>query len=96
MVRHCAEAMTLERISREVGLNRMALTSGFHRLFGMSVPECLQEVRIERASELLRDGTQSIAQSAGAVGYEHSCIFSTTVIRALFGHSPQKIRVIRC
>jgi AraC family transcriptional regulator, transcriptional activator of the genes for pyochelin and ferripyochelin receptors len=67
--------MTLERISREVRLNRMALTSGFRRLFGMSVPECLQEVRIERASELLRDGTQSIAQSSGAVGYEHSCIF---------------------
>jgi AraC-like DNA-binding protein len=74
----------------------MALTSGFRRLFGMSVPDCLQEVRMERASELLRDGTQSIAQTAGAVGYEHSCIFSTTVIRALFGHSPQKIRVIRC
>src|SRR5579871_1455546 len=39
---HYAEAITLDRISREVGLNKMALTSGFRQLFGMSVYDCIQ------------------------------------------------------
>jgi len=91
LTRHYSEAITLERISKEVGLNRMALTSGFRQLFGMSVHDCLQKERMEHAYELLQDKTNTIAQVAEAVGYSHSCNFSTA-FHGYFGCTPQKAR----
>jgi transcriptional regulator GlxA family with amidase domain len=57
----------------------------------MSVHDCLQKVRMERAYELLQDDTYSIAWIAGAVGYDHPCNFSTA-FRGYFGYAPHKIR----
>jgi AraC-like DNA-binding protein len=94
LARHYAEPITLERISKEVGLNKMALTSGFRELFGMSVYDCLQKERMEHAYELLQDQAYSIAQVAEAVGYGHSCNFSTA-FRARYGCTPQAARGLR-
>lgn len=91
LTRRYAEAITLERISKEVSLNKMALTSGFRRLFGMSVYDYLQKQRLERAYELLQDESYTIARVAEAVGYTHACNFSTA-FRAHFGCTPQKAR----
>lgn len=93
VVRHYAEPITLDWISKEVGLNKMALTSGFRQLFGMSVYDCLQKERMERAYELLQDNAQSIAQVAEAVGYNHSCNFSTA-FHGYFGFTPHKVRSV--
>jgi AraC-like DNA-binding protein len=86
-----SESVTLAQIAREVGLNRMALTTGFKELFGMSVYEYLRKERMERAYDLLQDEANSITQVAQAVGYEYSCNFSTT-FRAYFGCTPQNAR----
>jgi AraC-like DNA-binding protein len=89
--RHYAEPITLERISREVGLNKVALTGGFRQLFGMSVYNCIQKARMERAYELLRHGARSVAQVAEAVGYQHASNFSTA-FHAYYGCTPQSAR----
>lgn len=89
--RHYAEAITLERISREAGLNRTDLTNGFRRLYGMSVYDFIQKCRMERAHELLQDPTRAIIQIAEAVGYRHPCNFSTA-FRAYYGCTPQRVR----
>ena len=86
-----AEAITLAQISKEVGLNRVALTSGFRELFGMSVYDFIQKTRMERALELLQDEANSVAQVGEAVGYSYQCNFSTA-FHAYFGCAPQKIR----
>ena len=86
-----AEPITLERISREAGLNKMALTSGFRQLFGMSVYDCIQKARMERAYELLQDESQPIVLVAEAVGYRHACNFSTA-FHAYYGCTPQSAR----
>jgi AraC-like DNA-binding protein len=86
-----AEDITLELVSRTVGLNKMALTHGFRQLFGMSVYDCLQRVRMERAYELLRNPKSTVGSVADAVGYRHSCNFSTA-FRAYFGCTPQNSR----
>jgi len=91
VARHYAEGITIERISREVGLNKAALTSGFRQLFGMSVYDCLQKERMERAYELLQDRTHTITQIAEAVGYRHACNFSTA-FHAYFGCTPHHAR----
>lgn len=88
---HFAQALSLEKICREVGLNRMALTGGFRRLFGMSVYEYLLQIRMERAYELLQDGPHSIGQVGEAVGYRHACNFSTA-FHAFYGCTPQSVR----
>ena len=88
--RYAAE-MTLEQIAAEVGLNRMALTSGFKQLFNMSVYDFVQKQRMENAYELLRDHANSVNLVAKAVGFKHACSFSTA-FRAHFGCTPQQSR----
>lgn len=89
--RHQAQPLALEWICREVGLNKTTLTSGFRQLFGMSVYDCLQKIRMEHAYELLQDESHTVAQVAKAVGYHHSCNFSTA-FHAYFGCTPQAAR----
>jgi AraC family transcriptional activator of pyochelin receptor len=89
--RSYADSITLEQISKQVGLNRMALTSGFRSLFGMSVYDYLQKLRMERAYELLQEQGHAISRVAEAVGYAHACNFSTA-FQNYFGCSPQKSR----
>lgn len=91
LMRKYAEDITLEYLCREVGLNRSALTSGFRRLFGTTVYDYLQKLRMERAHELLQEGERTVAQVAEAVGYAHSCTFSTA-FHAYFGCSPRQAR----
>lgn len=86
-----SEAITLEIISKEVGLNRRSLTSGFRDLFGMSVYDYLQKERMQRAYELLHDEGNSVARVAEAVGFSHSCNFSTT-FHSYFGRTPRSCR----
>jgi AraC-like DNA-binding protein len=82
-----ATPLTLERVSKQVGLNRLGLTSGFRRLFGLSVHDYLQKVRMDHALELLQRESVSVTSVAHAVGYSHSCNFSTA-FHAYFGCSP--------
>ncbi len=91
LLRRYAEPLTLDDIAREVGLNRMTLTAGFRQLFGASVHDFLQNVRMERAYELLQDEALSVSLVAEAVGYSHPCNFSTA-FRAHFGCAPRKVR----
>jgi len=90
LVHRYTEAISLERICREVGLNRTTLTCGFRHLFGMSVHEFLHKVRMERAHELLLEDASSVSRVAEAVGYGHSCNFSTA-FHAYFGCSPRGV-----
>jgi AraC-like DNA-binding protein len=90
-----AEDLTLDSIAREVGLNRRALTSGFRRLFAMSVHECLERRRMEEACRLLQESADSVTRIAEAVGYGHVSTFSTA-FHAYFGCSPKKTRAAGC
>ena len=90
-MRRYAEGLTLESIAREVGLNRMALTSGFRQLFGMSVHEYVRKKRMEEAHRLLQQENWSIARIAEAVGYSHVSTFSTA-FRGFFGRAPGRLR----
>jgi len=86
-----AEDLTIDQISREVGLNKVSLTSGFRELFKMSVHDFLQKKRMEKAYQMLVQDERPIAQVAQAVGFSYPCNFSTAFQR-YFGHSPTKIR----
>jgi len=86
-----AEPVSLQGLSREVGLNRVSLSVGFRQLFGITAYEYLQKQRMERAYELLQEQESSVSQIAAAVGFGHSCNFSTA-FHAYFGCTPQQAR----
>ena len=90
-----AESITIDEVAKEIGLNRVALTAGFRRLFGTSIYDYIQKQRMERAFELLRDHDYTIARIAEAVGFNHTCNFSTA-FHAYFGCTPRKARESGC
>jgi len=92
MSQHYAQELTLERLAKVVGLSRMVLSTGFRELFGTTVHDYLQKVRMLRAYELLQEqGAFSIKKVAQAVGYKHASNFSTA-FHAYFGFPPLKLR----
>ncbi len=92
-MRHFHKPLTIESVSQEVGLNKMALTTGFRQLFGISVHDCLQKIRMEHAYRLFfQDDTCSIGQVAHAVGYRHHCNFSTAFQAFFLECSPRSAR----
>lgn len=86
-----SEPFTLDEISRQAGLSRTALTSGFRRLFGISVFDFVHQQRMQAAWQMLLDGGQSVTQIAQAVGYGHSGNFSVA-FRNYFGCLPKAVR----
>lgn len=90
--KHYAKTLTLQTLSRSVGLNKTALTKGFHSLFGMSVFERIKQVRMARAYQLLSEGVCSIESIAEAVGYGHASSFSNAFTR-FYGCTPKAVRL---
>jgi len=91
LIKRYAEPITLEQLSVDVGLNRVALSAGFRHMFGTSIYNFLQKQRMERAYDLLQNESNSVKQVASAVGFKHQCNFSTA-FQAFFGCSPQQSR----
>jgi AraC-like DNA-binding protein len=62
--------MTIPKLARAVGTNEFKLKKEFKLLHGMSVFECLQNERLEKAKELLERGELSITEIANMTGYD--------------------------
>lgn len=84
---------SLDDLAKEVGVSRSGLCSGFRQIVGQSIFGYIQELRMERALELLTDSAEPITGIAYAVGYCHQSSFTVAVQRR-FGMSPSELR--RC
>lgn len=82
---------TVPELAKRVGLNRTKLMQGFKHLFGETVFDYSQRVRLNHARRLLTDTELPISDIAAAVGYEHQSSF-TVAFKACFGHSPREAR----
>ena len=71
-----AEPLSLEEIGREVGCSPFHLSRTFSREMGMSIPQYLRKLRMERAGELLRSGKYNVTEAALEVGYSSLSHFS--------------------
>ena len=60
---------SLDALGREVGVSQFYLSRTFSAETGMTIPQFLRRVRMERAAELLRAGTHNVTEAAFAVGY---------------------------
>jgi AraC-like DNA-binding protein len=70
------EPPSLEEIGREVGCSPFHLSRTFSRETGMTIPQYLRKLRMERAAELLRSGKYNVTEVAMEVGYSSLSHFS--------------------
>ena len=79
----------VEVLAQEVGLSRRQLERRLREVTGQTPAELIRQMRLERASQLLKAGAGSVSEIAYAVGYKSPNYFSTA-FREAFGHSPSE------
>lgn len=63
-------------LAHTVGTSHTQLNKGFRELYGTSVFGCLRTMRLEKARELLENGSMNVTQAALTVGYNSIASFS--------------------
>jgi AraC family transcriptional regulator, regulatory protein of adaptative response / methylphosphotriester-DNA alkyltransferase methyltransferase len=84
------ESLSLSTVARTIATSRRQLQRVFAE-HGTSFRTELQQVRMGRAAELLRDGELSVSTVARAVGYRHPAQFSKA-FRRHHGRAPSELR----
>jgi AraC-like DNA-binding protein len=76
LARDLADPPTLEALGQEVGCSPFYLSRIFSREVGLTIPQYLRNLRMERAAELLRSGRYNVTEAATEVGYSSLSHFS--------------------
>ena len=82
---------SLSELSKLIGLNNYKLKKSFKQLFGVPVFKYLQNERLTKAHELLRNGNVSIQEAAWNVGYDSLSSFSNAFANK-FGFRPSEVK----
>lgn len=86
------EDVTLEQMARAAALSPNHLIRTYRQVFGMSPHQHVVELRLRKAAQLLRDGSDlSVLAICAAVGFESPSTFSGT-FRRKTGMSPSEYR----
>lgn len=83
--------MTVQEMSEYVGIDRKYLYHIFRSKLGKSPQKYLIDYRIEKATELLKDPTLTVADVARSVGYNNAFHFSK-LFKKLIGEAPSDYR----
>jgi AraC-like DNA-binding protein len=86
-----AHPWTVDELAGNVGLSRSALAQRFTDLLGQPPMQYLAHWRLRTAARELRSGSKSLAEVAGAVGYDSEAAFSRAFKRE-FGLPPASWR----
>jgi signal transduction histidine kinase/DNA-binding response OmpR family regulator/ligand-binding sensor domain-containing protein len=79
----------VEQFSREIGMSQSQLLRKMKAISNKTVIEFLKDYRLERAAQLIRQNTGTIAEIAFAVGYENPSYF-TRSFQDKFGMLPSE------
>jgi AraC-like DNA-binding protein len=82
---------SLSQLSKQIGLNTFKLKKNFKELFGVPVFKYLQNERLTKANELLRNQKMSVQEAAWQVGYDSLSSFSNAFAKK-FGYRPSDIK----
>lgn len=82
---------TIAELARHIGLNEAKLMHDFKQLFGQTIFDFTQNLRMDEAKRLLENTELSITEIAFEVGYEYSSNF-TTAFKRRFGITPSAAR----
>jgi AraC-like DNA-binding protein len=76
LARDLEDPPTLEQLGREVGCSSFYLSRIFSQEVGLTVPQYLRKLRMEKAGELLLTGRYNVTEVAIEVGYNSLSHFS--------------------
>jgi AraC-like DNA-binding protein len=76
LARNLAKPPNLEALGQAVGCSPFYLSRIFSREVGLTIPQYLRNLRMERAAELLRTGRYNVTEAATEVGYSSLSHFS--------------------
>ncbi|RYZ40359.1 MAG: AraC family transcriptional regulator [Sphingobacteriales bacterium] len=76
------QPLTIKELSRKVAMNECYLKKGFKTLTGKTINEYQQQLRIEKAKELLQQQGQTVSEVAAILGYSSISHFSTAFKKA--------------
>lgn len=86
-----ASALTLDQLSKQVGMSKYHLHRTFKKIVGVTPMEYMTKIRISKSAELLMQTDLSITQIAHEVGYRSSSHFNV-MFRNHLGCSPTVYR----
>ncbi len=82
---------SLRSIAKRFGLNINKLNKGFKQLYGLTVFDYILKIRMERASQQLKETDISIAEISFELGYTRVSAF-TRAFKKFFGYRPNLLR----
>jgi AraC-like DNA-binding protein len=85
------ESYTIREIASSVGINERKLTQGFKELFGLTIFEYINNLRMDKAKHLLLDEKKYVGEVSEMVGYKNQQHF-TVAFKKKFGILPSKLR----
>jgi AraC family transcriptional activator of pyochelin receptor len=91
LVNNLNDPPSLTELSRKIGLNSFKLKKNFKELFGTPVFKYLQNERLQKAHELLRNEDLTIQEAAWQVGYDSLSSFSNAFTKK-YGFRPSEIK----
>jgi AraC-like DNA-binding protein len=77
------EPPDLFELGRRVGCSPFYLSRTFSQQIGVTIPQYLRQLRMERAAELLRSGKFNVTEAAMEVGYSSLSHFSQAFCQAM-------------
>jgi AraC-like DNA-binding protein len=82
---------SITQLSKMVGLNSHKLKKNFKELFGIPVFKYIQEERLNKAYDLLRNSEKTVQEAGWEVGYESLSSFSNAFYKK-FGARPNEVK----
>lgn len=76
------QTLSIKELSRRVAINECYLKKGFKAMFGKTINEYQQHLRIEEAKRLLQSEGQNVSSVASVLGYSSISHFSTAFKKA--------------
>lgn len=89
--KNLAGSYSQKDLARMVGTNEYSLRKGFKEVFGDTIFGYWQQLKMKKATQLLLDKSQTIAEISREMGYKNPQHFSTA-FKKHFGHSPSERR----
>lgn len=88
---HYMEPLSLESLAVRFSVNKNYLSSRFHKEVGMTVTDYINQIRVQRASGLLRKTSLSVQQVAEQCGFADGNYF-TRIFKKIQGVTPNEYR----
>lgn len=83
---------TVEDLAKDLNISRVQLYRKVKAIFGISISEHINNLRLEKSKELLKTSNQNISEIAYAVGFSSPNYYSTA-FKNKFGITPKEYRI---